>query len=719
MTRGPVSAAHRGKKPAEGVNETAREGAMSGIAESEAALEAFVEQHSLASLVLGAGLGVVAFTESIFDLAGMPRRAGDLSLAHLLPAPARKILNREARRVRKSGLVWQGMIAGKDGRELGARLEAAGSIAGGRDLVLATLVDMGRLLAILRRIEELDVTLQYRVSELAAMLDFAPAGIVICEDPEGCSVRPNRRAAEFFNVEPGRNLSRHPSVFDPVDVLVAPGGESMSLDQYLLRCARRKHRSVDETLTLRCPSGKLLHVSMAVGPLTDRDGALRGAIGSFSDITVLKRVTEEAELRARQQAAMARLALYAVAEHDVSKIMRRILEACTSTLGVKFCEVLELDREHGVLRLKAGKGWKRGRAGRVTMSANRGGSPGGLALHSRRPVVFTDIAGDRRFTDCEFFAEHGVVSGATVVVDGRDGPYGVLGADADQKRRFSQDDLNFIQAMAALLSTALQRDAVEEELGKSQARLSIAESDDRMQRAARLASLGTLAAGIAHEINNPLNSMLMNAELGQMVARNTGQGGGRMEELFARIIGDCRRCAGITSGVLQFARSDGNAPREGGDINKVVRRSTGLLASNLPLTDLSMELDLVEPPPPLAINETELEQAMVNIMRNAAEAGATKLRIHSVSDGDHVTISLRDNGSGIPAEAFGRLFDPFYSTRREHGGTGLGLSLVHRIVHDHGGTVSARNPAGGGAQFDIRLPIAWTSATGNEKGRQN
>jgi signal transduction histidine kinase len=265
--------------------------------------------------------------------------------------------------------------------------------------------------------------------------------------------------------------------------------------------------------------------------------------------------------------------------------------------------------------------------------------------------------------------------------------------------------------MAALLSTALQRRDFEERLSESEAQLTKAEKEERLRRTARLASLGTLAAGIAHEINNPLNSMLMNAELGQIVARNDGPGGARIEELFARIIEDCRRCANITSGVLQFSRSD-DAPKESGDINSVLTRSKDLLASILPLYDMSCDLDLLEPAPPVSLNETELEQALVNLMRNAAEAGASKLRIRSRLDGEYLVISLRDDGPGIATESFGRLFDPFFSTRREQGGTGLGLSLVHRIVHDHGGTVSARNVADNGAQFDIRLPIDWSSETG-------
>ncbi|MGH8495603.1 MAG: ATP-binding protein [Gammaproteobacteria bacterium] len=693
------------------MNEAAREGAISGWSEVEATLAAFGTQHSLAGVLFGSDLEIVAFTDSIFDLAGMPKQTGPATLTRLMPPAARETLEREVRRVQQSGAPWQGMLASRSGRDVGARLEVAGSVAGGRDLVLATLVDMERLLAVLRQIEELNVTLQYRVSELAAMLDFAPAGIVICEDAEGRSVRPNRRAAKFFNVHIERNLSRHPSVEDPVDVLVFSDGESRSLDQYLLQRARHKRRVGDETLEMRCPDGKLLHVSIAVAPLKDRNGALRGAIGTFSDITELTRVTDQAEKRARQQAAMARLALYAVTERDISKIMKRTVEACTGTLGVKYCKILEHDRERGVLLLKAGKGWKRGRVGRATIPTRPDGSPGALAMHTRRPVVFDDFANDPRFKDRDLYMDHGIVSGASVVIEGRDGPYGALGAHADYKRPYSQDEINFIQAVAALLSTALQRQDIEEQLGESQARLTLAETDERMQRAARLASLGTLAAGIAHEINNPLNSILMNAELGQMVASDAGQASGRMQEIFARIIGDCRRCAGITSGVLQFARSDGSESKRGGDINKVMRRSIELLASILPLSELDIDLDLLEPPPPVALNETELEQAMVNLLCNAAEAGATRMRIRSVSDGDQLTISLRDNGPGIPAETFGRLFDPFFSTRREHGGTGLGLSLVHRIVLDHGGTVSARNHANGGAQFDVKLPIAWTDAS--------
>ena len=680
--------------------------------EIEASLEAFVEKHSLASFVLGANLGIVARTESLSALTGSPARSDAARLADLLPAQAGATLEQRAGQILDSGGVWQGMIRSHDGRELGARLEAAQSATGRREFVLATLVDMDGLLLILRQIEELNVALQYRVAELAATLDFAPAGIIICEDPKGCIVRANRRAAEFFDVDVGRNLSRHRSVTEPVDVLVEPDGESLSLDSYLLDRARRKKPRGDETVALRCPNGDVLYVSMAVAPLVDQEGKLRGAIGSFTDVTELMRVTGEASVRARQQAAMARLALYAVSERDPDKIIKRVLEACTNTLGVKFCKVLELDRERNVLRLRSGKGWKRGRVGHSAVSADRGGSPDGLALHSRRSVVIDDFAAETRFTDRKFYEDHVIVGGVSVVIDGGDGPWGVLGAHTDRKRQWSRDDLNFVQSMAALLSTALQRRDFEERLSESEAQLTQAEKEERLRRTARLASLGTLAAGIAHEINNPLNSMLMNAELGQIVARNLNGGQGtRIEELFARIIEDCRRCANITSGVLQFSRSD-DAPKESGDINSVLQRSKDLLASFLPLYDMSCDLDLLEPAPPVSLNQTELEQALVNLMRNAAEAGASKLRIRSRLDGDYLVISLRDDGPGIATESFGRLFDPFFSTRREQGGTGLGLSLVHRIVHDHGGTVSARNVADNGAQFDIRLPIDWSSEQG-------
>lgn len=550
------------------------------------------------------------------------------------------------------------------------------------------------------------------------LLELAPVSILLCEDPEGRSVRPNRRAAQFFRIDADRNLSRHPSIEEPIDVLVSLDGEWTSLDRFLLQRAAHSPAS-EETAVVRCPSGKSLNVCIAVAPLTDEHGELRGVLGSFSDVTELKRLTEQAETHARQQAAIARLALYAVAERDVSRIMKRMMESCTSTFGIKFCKILELDAEHGVLRLRAGKGWKRGRVGRASLSAVRDGSPDSAALHAHRPVIVRDFNEERQYTDRALFTEHGIVSGVSVVIEGSAGPYGVVGAHADFARQFSQDDVNFIQAMAALLSTALQRSAIEEQLDESRARLTLAESDERMQRAARLAALGTLAAGIAHEINNPLNSILMNAEMGQMVAHGPRADGNRLEEIFTRIIDDCRRCAKITSGVLQFARSDENSPKDGRDINEVVRRATHLLASILPLSDLKIELTLVDPPPPVAINETEMEQSIVNLMRNAVEAGATCLRVSTMSDGDHVIVSLEDNGRGIPTDAFGRLFDPFFSTRREQGGTGLSLSLVHSIVQDHGGTVSARNGASGGAQFEMRLPIAWTGASGNRYASQN
>jgi len=260
-------------------------------------------------------------------------------------------------------------------------------------------------------------------------------------------------------------------------------------------------------------------------------------------------------------------------------------------------------------------------------------------------------------------------------------------------------------------------DAIEAAGGSAaEDRRSLADSQRAAERAEQLASLGTLAAGIAHEINNPLNSILMNAELGLLAldARG-GPDGDKLREVLGTVIEDVKRCSTITESVLKLSRKETVRPAGRHDINAVVRAARALVDSHLQMHDAAVELELADLPP-VPLDPPAIERALVNLMRNAAEAGegAVTVRVRTWRDEDSVVASVSDDGPGIPPEHLERLFDPFYSARRTGKGTGLGLSLVHRTVVDHAGRVEVTSEPGRGATFTLYLPIG--PAAGDEPG---
>ncbi len=221
-----------------------------------------------------------------------------------------------------------------------------------------------------------------------------------------------------------------------------------------------------------------------------------------------------------------------------------------------------------------------------------------------------------------------------------------------------------------------------------------------VQRAERLASIGTLAAGIAHEINNPIGSILLAAEF----AQDTDNLPPRARAALDDIAKQAALCGRIVSGVLRFARED-TSTKEQHDLNRVVRqaiesRQPGINGDRGP----RIELELDDRPCMLRLNPTAFGRAIVNLVDNAEAAGASSVTIRTVEEPDGTAVvTVSDNGSGIAEAHTKRIFDPFFSTRRDRGGNGLGLSITHRTVRDHNGSITVQSELGKGSIFTIRL----------------
>ncbi len=238
-------------------------------------------------------------------------------------------------------------------------------------------------------------------------------------------------------------------------------------------------------------------------------------------------------------------------------------------------------------------------------------------------------------------------------------------------------------------------------------------SQTRLWRAERLASVATLAGGIAHEINNPAGSILAAAEFAQLV-KDEPEGPQQAETAFKTIIEEAHRCGRIVKSVLALTPG-WQSDRAIGDLNNVLRDSCDLLIEHANERGARIEWDLGTDLPAILLSPQEIEQLLSNLVRNSVESGADRIvvitRAHQT-----VRLTVEDNGPGIPAEIRERIFDPFFTTRRQRGGTGLGLSLVWGIVLDHGGTLHVESASGGGARLVAEFPRAVLPGSATREG---
>ena len=230
-------------------------------------------------------------------------------------------------------------------------------------------------------------------------------------------------------------------------------------------------------------------------------------------------------------------------------------------------------------------------------------------------------------------------------------------------------------------------------------------AEESLRQSDRLASLGTLAAGIAHEINNPLGAILLASE-GALAIRDKQKEAARLDDLLTLIRDDAERCGRIVTGVLKFSRQGSN-DRSPTNINDVVQTAVDLTRAYAQERKAEIRVELSSKVTPISMNTVEMEQVMVNLIRNAIEADSegASVAIRTRRSGDSILVSVRDDGRGITDEQKAHLFDPFFTTRQRDGGTGLGLSIVHGIVAMHGGSIEVKSKPDQGTTVHVRLPI--------------
>jgi C4-dicarboxylate-specific signal transduction histidine kinase len=257
-----------------------------------------------------------------------------------------------------------------------------------------------------------------------------------------------------------------------------------------------------------------------------------------------------------------------------------------------------------------------------------------------------------------------------------------------------------IHIMGDLRETTQEMERREQELRDKQ---------EQLIQAGKLATLGELTTGVAHELNNPLNNIGL--FVGNVIdyVRMGGVDNERMLQDLEKVVEQVKKATEIISHLRTFGRA---APvtLEPVSVNDVIERALSLTQEQLRLRQIEIELDLCPEAPVVLGNSIQLEQVFINLLTNARDALAAaderRISVQCSIEGDMVVLVLRDTGPGIPEGLEQRIFDPFFTTKEVGTGTGLGLSITYGIIKDHRGSITVESRPGEGASFRIELPLA-------------
>lgn len=226
-------------------------------------------------------------------------------------------------------------------------------------------------------------------------------------------------------------------------------------------------------------------------------------------------------------------------------------------------------------------------------------------------------------------------------------------------------------------------------------------------RSEKLASLGEVVAGIAHEINNPLTGILVFSSL----IHSNPKLDETLKNDIETVIRETKRCAGIVKGLLEFARCS-TPLKMLTSVHEVSDTALSLIEHQILFQDITVLREYADDLPALFVDANQIEQVLINIFINAAQAmqGEGILRIRSWADPElgFVFLTIADNGCGIPEAHLSKIFDPFFSTK-ENKGTGLGLSVSYGIIQEHGGVIEVQSEVGAGTTFTIKFPLQQES----------
>jgi signal transduction histidine kinase len=330
-------------------------------------------------------------------------------------------------------------------------------------------------------------------------------------------------------------------------------------------------------------------------------------------------------------------------------------------------------------------------------------------LASREPVVTSDAQEDSRFTSSSSIITYQIRSVLAAPLIASAELIGAIYVDTRLgSKLFGESDLALLSAMANQAAAALRLTRLYERLQArnrelNEAMRELQETQDQLIQKEKLASVGQLAAGVAHEVNNPLSSILLYADVlrQEIPDENTQQ-----HKDLQLILKEAMRCRTIVNDLLSFSRQNEVLARPT-DLNALLEEMVQEIGIQERFQNVEIQFDLDAGLPMIEADPSQLHQVFCNLMNNAADAmpdgGTLTLRTRKGSWPGSIVAEVQDTGEGISEENMKKLFTPFFTTKPLGKGTGLGLAIIYGIVKMHRGQIGVQSEVGQGTTFTVTL----------------
>ncbi len=318
-----------------------------------------------------------------------------------------------------------------------------------------------------------------------------------------------------------------------------------------------------------------------------------------------------------------------------------------------------------------------------------------LELYQLKKIsIIDDILNDPRVHHPQQAWDEGIRMMVDVPLSIRSDMVGIIRVYLSEVRELTKEQLNFLVTCATCGACAIEKARVME-VQKS-------EYDHLALQTEKLSTLGRMAAGIAHEINNPLAGILLySTNMLKKIPKD-----GPMREGLEIIVHETQRCGNIIQELLEFSR-EGEPNKALVNINNVAEKALSILENEFRLHHVEMRKELSPAMEDILLDANQMEQVFVNLLLNAVEAiqdrGVVTIRSLMGPDGQSEIVEIEDTGCGIPSENLERIFEPFFSSKAN--GTGLGLAVSFGIIQKHEGKINVTSRVGHGTRFVIELPL--------------
>lgn len=470
-------------------------------------------------------------------------------------------------------------------------------------------------------------------------------------------------------------------------------------DRERLKKLLQEHGTVaDFEFEMRRKDGELRTVLESSIAVKDVAGNVTAYQGFLLDITERKHAEQEIRRRNRELLVLNSIGQTLMESMDLNDSLHRTLRQMAELFNLDACALYLFDEAETSIRRITAVGHRSEYARNFPPVALK---PELLQHIKAVHATFLSIQGlplPAVFRDAQRKEE--LASAYVVVLWAKDRVIGGLTVGSRTPRDFSPADVNLLVAVGSQLSNAIERSKLYEEA--RQAYENLRRTQEQLLHSEKMAAVGQLISGVAHELNNPLTAILGYSQL----LTSSGQIGPQGMEYSDKLYKQAQRTHRIVQNLLSFARQH-KPERVPVQLNLVVEETLALRDYDLRMNHIRVHLELAPDLPLTAADPHQLQQVFLNMVNNAVDAILENaqdgdLWVKTTAHGDRLHIEFTDSGPGVKDAS--RVFDPFYTTKPVGKGTGLGLSICYGIVTEHGGAIRVRNVPPRGASFTIELP---------------